>query len=868
VYKWITNNEHNDNIVFKLINVSKTLSGVLMDLTELLSASNNDFKPQSNEQRERVVKVQRIRDQNKIRPQMATTEASEQNGLEENQEKTNEQQTIATFDDSYAQHIADSDCTNYMVNDTMPIPDLDMFLKRPIILGTYNWASTATLGQQLQTWIFPDVLFTTTMMNKLEKMAFWRPDIEITIRMNGTPMHYGKLVFAWIPQAQQLNAAYTTSYFSMFSNRWLQVSASANQTVVLTVPFTHYKERCSVGFQLEDFFTLYCYVSAPLNSVNGAPPAINFTMYARVVNTGLSGYNYTTNWVAQSGRQKVGLGSIKSEAEIKSAQGNVVSSSITGLGDSVSKFNWIPVIGELASPIGTGIKVVGSILKWFGLNKPINVAHTLPMQIRQPRLLQIEDNPTSMMLAPNGSATVSKDYALVNDVLESASILKFIQRPALQYVGTITSSNVKGDIVYNSVASPVGGACYDYVTPLNYTGFVGTPLQFMSRFFNQWRGSIRVHLSFICSHFHSIRVRVYYIPYFISSATLPTITETQGIDVINTVIDITQETDYSFTIPYCQEAEWLDTIFTTGANFSRFNCNGTWGIQVINPLTSGAATVNPIYFQVFTSAAADFQFAQPNAGRTLDLGVFKPQSLSSTECEIPASSVACLESKEYPSIGGFSVGRTSHNVFQAVSVNSVKELTNMIQPTVSKQALSTTAPNLVTYVPMEDSKLSLTTSTLYCNAMYNMTTVFRYWRGSNQLVCRSRDPALNAFTNANINYSVASSATGQFGAVVAGADYNALTPALAAVSATSSACFITQDKNPLDVTVPWYFKYKCSLTKNHIVAAKFEGQTGMTYSINWYTTSANNNYLFCLGGGDDYILGWQLGIPLASVGAP
>lgn len=822
------------------------------------------LQAQSHEHKERVVKTRRVRQRTNFKAQMDSggSEGAAQDGLEENQEKEVSTQAITTFDDSYSMHTADTFTSGYVVNDTMPKPDLDIFLKRPIILGTYNWASTAALGTSLATWQFPDVMFTTTMQAKLEKMAFWRPDIEITIRMNGTPMHYGKLVFAWIPQAKQLNPSYTSSYFSMFSNKWLQVSASSNQATSFVVPFTHYKERATVGFQVEDFFTLYCNVAAPLNSVNGVPPSINFTVYARVVNTGLSGYSYSTNWVAQSlGRQRMGSGKIIPEAEQKTDGGKVVSSSVSGLGDAISKFTWVPVIGSLAAPVSQGIKAVGSVLKWFGLSVPVNAQLTHPMQIRQPRLLTIEDTPTTLTLGVLPTPSVSKDYALVNDCLESASLISFIQRPALFYVGTITNVMSAGDTLFSSTVTPTALCCYDYTTAFSASNFVGTPLQFMSRCHAKWRGGLRIHLSFICSHFHSTRVRLWYVPWFQASGPVAP-NETQGVDVVNTVIDITSETDYSFTIPFCQESEWLEcqpgTITAT-----RYNTNGFWGLSLINPLTSGAATVNPMYYQIFVSAASDFQFAEIDGGLFQTGGMFKAQSLGSTECEIPSSSMACLRDKEYPVLGGSSMGRMSHSVFNVIETTSIKQLTNMVCPILKVTSLSTTLPTQVAYYPFEDTNVGTTGQTNFVHMFYNMQTVFRYFRGGTRLVLKNIDP--NLIVQMRVGSEInAIGSIDQFSNASISTDDNDIGPTTVSLFQMAVAQFNKISSNPADWVHPWYYKYKCALTRSNCISANSQAQTGTFQTIQWYSTVASNKNLISLGGADDFLLGFQLGIPAAT----
>lgn len=851
------------------------------------------FETQSAEGREKVHRVTRARKYNKnmnkhqkFSVQMDVgQDVPAQEKLEENEGHDWQIQKVTTFDDTNIKHTPDEIEEKYIVNNTMPRPDLDNFLKRPIVVANVAWNSSATIGSNMGSYIFPDVLFTTTYMNKLEKIAFWRPDIEISIRMNGTPMHYGKLVFAWIPQASFLNAAYYTSYFSMFSNKWIQVSASANQTTVIRVPFTHYKEMITVGKTTPDLFTLFSFVSIPLSSVNGAPPSINYTIYARVVDPELIGYNYTTNWTTQSDfdgqksvKQRVRSpnSKIPSEAESKTDDGKVVSSSVLSLGDAVSKFTWVPLIGGLAKSVGSGISAVGNVLKWFGLNTPPNLELTHPMMLRQPKVLQVEDCPTTLAIGPIADCGVAKDYALVNDTLDAASMLKFVQRPSLLYAGTITSSNAVGDILYSKWVNPTNMTCNDYSGAGSSASYVGTPLSYMAKFFLQWRGGMRVHISFIASHFHSCRVKVWYIPYVAGGVTaLPTPTEIQTTDLINTIIDITEERDYSFTIPWCQVYEWANGIASFGAPGSLNDVNGCFGLTLINPLTSGAATVSTMYYQIFISAAADFQLAAPSMLNNQAVGgYFQTQgAFDVLECEIPSSSMQCLYDKEYPPIGNVAVGRTNHKTFQCIEITGIKQLTNMVAPLYSVLPSASGFNGELLFKPGGNFSMGSDITTAVANNwLTNMAIVFRYFRGSSRIVLRTASKDTIAFCRAS--FSASNSGTSYIITTTSTTDWNNVnfssTPNLQQGNYQTGPLGVS----PADFLLPWNLKYKClpviaDLGGTSVSRVATESIYSPYLIMFLYNEDSALNYCSIhTGGGDDFLLGWQIGIPMFTSTVP
>jgi len=872
--------------------------------SSLPSQLPSDVEIQSHEHRERNVRVKKFREKNKtvhrvqsdfsltnpqtyIKPYddslyivQADMGVSDQMSLDENNDKDIVEQKVTTFDDTIVKHEATDNNDQYVLNNTMPFPDLDNFLKRPILVQSVNWTAADPFKSALGIWRFPDVLFTPTYISKLEKIAFWRPNIEISIRMNGTPMHYGKLVFWWIPQQDPLNLTYTNAYASAFGNKWIQVSASANQTTVITIPFTHYKEFIQVGKQNEDLFTLNCRVSVPLSSVNGAPPSINFTVYARVVEPNLIGFNYASDFAVQSDfvtqageRQRTKQTTSNTEAETKSKSGSVISSSVVNLGDAVSRFSWLPVIGGLADPVSAGIKAVGNVFKWFGLNIPVNVESTHPMQIRQPRLLQVDDNPTTLVLGPNASCTVAKDYALVNDSLDAASLLKFMQRPGLLYTGVIDTTRAAGDNLAAFWVNPVTMLNFDYVLPLDLSAFVPTPIAYMSKLFALWRGGMRIHLSFICSHFHSLRVKIWYIPYVKTvTSTIPSPTETQTSDLINVVLDITEETDYSFTIPYCQQSEWLETGTSTVPQ-SYLNTNGAWGIQIINPLTSGAATVSNMYYQVFVSAAEDFQVANPYAANIPTMGTILPQSdfdiqsaFELEECEIPSSSMQCLLEKNYPPLGNVARGRTNHSTYQALEITGIKQLTNLLTPYNNTIITDSVSAGLL-ISPLGDISNYNATNASAFNYMINVSAVFRYFRGGLRTYFRSDCP--QAFAYADTQYGVQTTAT--LAIANSSANQNVVTYANGGSLTNGNAYFSPLNINPCDVVLPWYHKYKCALV--NWASSGLDPRYGLRANFRFGsytvpTTPATIYTMMSLSGADDYILGWQLGPPICTNVAP
>lgn len=743
---------------------------------------------------------------------------------------------VTTFIDSVEPITVHPESTSDAIFNSVPRPDLAMFLSRPYNVGTYIWPASATIGTNVFTIVFPDVLFAiTNLQNKLASMAFMRPDIEISVRVNGTLMHYGRLVFCWIPQAVLMNATYK-NYKNAFSNKWFQVSANSQQVTKIKIPYTSYKNYINIGLNSTDLFTLYGYVSVPLNSVNGTASPVNVTVFAQIIEPRVAGYVYRNDYTAQSG-----------ELEEANQSKTLVSRVTKKAGELAKCFTQLPYIGTYAATISSGLFSVSSMFQALGLSVPMNIQHIQPMQVRQPRWNQVSDTPHSLSLGPRPDSEVTKDFGLVNDTEECLDMLHFVSRPSLLYTGQIASSDAPGTIDFNQWITPILMNCTDYSAGFTSAGYVGLPMQFMARYALYWRGGIKFHFSFVCSRFHSLRVRIFYLPYYSNNANVfPTPTEIQTNDTLNYVVDIETEKEVSFTIPYMQLYEWSQ--ITSGFVVASSNeTNGYLGLQLINSLTAGASTVSPLFYQVFVAAANDFQLGTPSMQYDYAHGHFLAQS-GVADCEFPSASYECLMKLDYPTLGGIKGGHVCHSTHSILPITGVRQLANMMSPLVTVTAntsLSGYSINIGAPINYRAGDARI------YNYLINMLTVFRYFRGGVRLAFATITP--QAIVQL---YTALTSVVTDMITIYVGVDVNFYGNDLT----FGFANFVRTDLMPFDVTIPHNLHHNCRVT-----------QINPVFPLNQSTISANIGIISSNGGmlgmaaGDDLIFGYQLGIPIASV---
>ena len=731
--------------------------------------------------------------------------------------------TITTFVEQEINKDMNENVETEIIQSAAKEENLESFLKRPFLISTVAWAASHVIGTNLVTLVLPDALTAiTAFKDKLQKFAFWAPDFEVTIRVNGTGLHYGRLVAFWVPQANGLSPSYKHSK-TAFTHRWQQVDANSSRDIVIRIPFTHYLEMLPVGKTDNDVATLYLNVSVPLSMANGVAKNVYITTFVRCVEPRLRGFNYYNDFVAQMG--------IYSDV-IRDA-GKFVGSTMAAVGLGMAK----PVIKVVSG-------ITANVLDFMGLSTPINLATTQPMQISQFRLNKVIDTPNSTNLA------LSQGY-VINDEIERTygselenDISYICGRPAVWYTGTITSSNVAGDILFNKTLNPTFMFYESYAEPAT-SPYAMLPANYFATLCALWRGSMKFTLSFIASNFHNCRVRVGYIPYLTNN--FPPMTELLGGDVENIIIDLSDAHEVTFTVPYQQPTDWRHTAYS-----SFWNNNGGLFIQLINPLTSGLDPVNPIYFQLFVSMCEDFQLscptmetsACPNASNWVAQMDIRTSLQSPGESK--ACSMECLRKEK-----GICIGKP------VAHFAGFRDTTNIIGSVLSFVKM---AAYLGTWDTSTDLSLSpwgywnVRNVNPYLGRTFlgRMETMFRYKKGGYRLTLIP-DTSEMTDTHVEIAYRPRGSTAALKGTGTISED----------ILSGGRSYHNKIAANPVDVIIPYNSVYKVvptAMTAYGTVANMAAG-SGSVILTTPVSTSVPKLYL---SAADDYRLSFQLGIPLVS----
>lgn len=735
----------------------------------------------------------------------------------------------------------------------MPV-DYSAVLNRPYLLGTYTWSSANVIRAGLFNVIMPQQLLDiTNITDKLDFIQYIRPDMELEIQINGTKFHYGRVIIPVRPMVTGLDNAYQQPEGSSTWPVWHQISANSQQSVKISLPWKCITRHMQLHTTQNPFYQMYnlaAYVAVPLSNVNTAtPPSVTISVYGRFIDA--KPHGFCPSFTAQSAEELMGMMSLGTTSNIIDRPKN--------LGGLVS---------NVATKVSEISRDVALVAKKAGYSIPINPAPTTSMQLRQPLFAKADDMPNSINLGPSQTANLTLDSSLVNAPNDDMSLVKLVTQPALITTSSITSTNVANDVLWNMRLTPRNLVYSDYSYAPSGGIFQATMPYYIGRMFRLWRGGFKIHISFVASGFHSCRVRLMWVPSIPAIGTVLPITSQEVGNSYNVVMDINKQTEYSIQIPYFPLTDWLE--FADNSLDATFNCNGQVIMVLQTPLTSLAATVTPIYYQVFVSMSDDAQFAAPSLIDCVAFGnpnysvtfnedddddVVLAQSSETLLCELPSSSSTCLRDTKFVNIAGddYSFAR-NYGESTAYEFASVKQLTNMLTPLINQLADPTHNYNGFNIMPFGVHNQTYNDMSWY-NYYSQIRSIYRFGRGSVRVVGLSSGvslqcsanlepvaftPSTNIFTTQNDRFPLLT--TGDTKYVTAGYQYIA------------NASF-----QPLDVTIPYYSTLPCQRLNSVTTFDFIPNSTSATLSFSTQGTTPALAVLIATG--DDFEFGTQISVP-------
>jgi len=502
-----------------------------------------------------------------------------------------------------------SDNTVALVDNTDDL-SLGRFLARPTLIDTTTWTTGDV--NSVKTTILPWLAFlnNTLIKKKIDNYAFLRGKLHIKIVLNGTPFQYGALRACYAPLQGLMGSKIATAgvFNSGPRNSYSQqpgffVYPQANSGGEMVLPFFYHKNWLDITSSADvgDMGTLNYVIYTPLRvAVAGGSTAVTIRTYAWMTDVHLMGS--TTSLSLQG--DEYGTGPVSRPA-----------SAIASIAAMLGK---VPIIGRFARATEIGAQAVSSIATMFGYtNTPVidNVVPYQPMNgpmlasahIGTPVQKLTLDPKQELAIDPSPHGIGSMDELSLAYLKTKESFFSETSWSTTDAAGTqlwnmrVNPYQQTANDVLNSVSAVVGKQTYH------------TPLSYIGNLFEHWRGDIIIRVKIVCTKFHKGRLKLSYDP----KADISAVDAPENA-VYTQIIDIGEEDDIEFTIPYHQALAWLKVDQTLQDNWTVGNSlaprsgvdNGLLTLRVLTALTAPAA--GAINLLVFIRGGENFEFANPS----------------------------------------------------------------------------------------------------------------------------------------------------------------------------------------------------------------------------------------------------------------
>lgn len=518
------------------------------------------------------------------------------------------------------------------------------WLSRPYPVLNFSWTSTQSEGKRIGSVEFPYALLNIDAIRlKLANIRYFRAGVKISIRLNGTKFHYGKLLAVWFPNCvngpncfQAYDNIYSASGFPH-----VILSPTDNELHEFTMPFAlpySYFDLMAYGTargrESYSLGNLLFYVLNPLKLGPTVTP-VDVTVFAAFNDVNYAGYTefqlesitatqlpaqvnppqpyldviyeYYGNPLRWKKRKKklhfkaeIGVEApTHSEQKAKSTQGMISgpASAIAAVGKLLSP---APIIGGMAGAVSSIAGVVGGVARAAGYCMPISLKAIERVTLRQPMLAHTAGLDTAASLSLDPEYKVISCVSSLGGYEGEMSIANIAGTPGLLTSAVWTAAMATGTSLMDIPVSPF--ACAARVSG-EFDEMFSTPLSYVAAPFNLWRGTICYCLQITCSGFHAGRLRISWEPGLLGESTA--LTDIDYSNRVSHVIDLDGELEYHFSIPFLSAKPY------------HTNCeiNGHFDVSVVNVLTHANDPIPDVFLNLWMMAGADFEMGFPTNER-------------------------------------------------------------------------------------------------------------------------------------------------------------------------------------------------------------------------------------------------------------
>ncbi|APG76854.1 hypothetical protein 2 [Beihai picorna-like virus 30] len=446
--------------------------------------------------------------------------------------------------------------------------------------------------------------------------------MKLKVVVNGNPFYYGRAILSYNPLADFDEMTANRTFFSQdliaASQRpHIYINPTTSTGGEMELPFFNPYNTMDIPYE-DWMFMGDCWLTSmtDLRHANGRNAPITVSIFAWAENVSFAIPTQTL----PGGIIPQGYSELTNQSRDEYGQGKL-SGPATTAAKVASWFKDVPMIGPYARATEMGATVFAKTAATFGYSKPLELDKGYYEPTTKASLATVNERETATKLSVDSKQELTIDPRISGvDTGDEMSILSIATRESYLTSFNWNLTHAEEARLFTCLVDPGIHARNDTELHFPACAFAVMP-------FEHWKGSMRFRFQVVCSGYHRGRLKVVYDP----SGTPGTLAEYNT--TYTTIVDITDESDFSIDIGWGQPYAWmnhadLDTAVsamytTSGSVGSHTMGNGAISVYVVNALSAPHETYQAnISVNVFVSMLDDFEVANPTGKMVSRLRLF------------------------------------------------------------------------------------------------------------------------------------------------------------------------------------------------------------------------------------------------------
>ncbi len=467
------------------------------------------------------------------------------------------------------------------------------YLSKPVMVASGSWGNA----------LFATPLFSANIMTTMLGVPMWKEKLQgyygirfttvLRLTLNGTPFHAGLLRLAYYP-APEMNPSKISQHTGDYSTFYQLPGVDAkpsDQSVVLRIPYAsplRFVELTSGSMVSPAQVQLRSLIPLTIGSTGAT--SITFNIWMSFEDVQLFGQSSAP--IAQSDRPAIKPRVRNPKRNPTEQEKTPISDFLSHTASGVQSLGAIPSLAPFTGPTQWMLNAASQVAGALGWSKPSednqnsrvgkNLHWNLPNATGM-------DNAQKLSLFSDNKLTVIDDMAPGSQDELSVNFIKRQWGPFYQ--------------IYFSTSDTVGQQIWAHdLRPELFTISSGalrhyTPVSYLTKHFNLYRGSLEFKIIFAKTAFHAGQIQITFQPG--PSASSYTLAET--VRAYRLIVDLQEADEVCVRVPYIFPFDYFPREIPYGRIF----------IHVLTPLRAPETCAQGVYAMILARGGEDFEVASP-----------------------------------------------------------------------------------------------------------------------------------------------------------------------------------------------------------------------------------------------------------------